>query len=87
MIRIVEIPKLQSRVVDAHWITNPIQEAELQEEMTKNPLLAEAIMRPRTDLLIKSLVDKVRYREHIGIEIKGGKLKDPQPVQENLTSE
>jgi hypothetical protein len=39
--------------------------------MSKNPLFAEAIMRARTDLLIRTIQEKVRYREHIGIEIKG----------------
>jgi len=50
----------------------PIQDTEFQEQMTKNPLFAEAIMRPRTELLIRTIQEKVRYREHIGIEIKGG---------------
>ncbi len=39
--------------------------------MSKNPMFAEAILRPRTELLIRAIQEKVRYREHIGIEIKG----------------
>jgi len=39
--------------------------------MSKNPMFAEAILRPRTELLIRSIQEKVRYREHVGIEIKG----------------
>jgi len=70
--KIVVIPKLQPRVIDVEWIVDPIQDTELQEQMSKNPLFAEAIMRPRTDLLIRSIQEKVRFREHVGIEIKGG---------------
>jgi hypothetical protein len=40
--------------------------------MSKNPLFTEAILRPRTDLFLRMIQEKVRYREHIGIEIKGG---------------
>jgi len=44
----------------------------MQEQMSKNPLLAEALMTSRTELLIRTIQEKVRYREHLGIEIKGG---------------
>jgi len=39
--------------------------------MSKNPAFAEAIMRPRTDLFMRTIQEKVRFREHVGIEIKG----------------
>lgn len=39
--------------------------------MSKNSLFAEALLRPRTDLFMRAIQEKVRFREHVGIEIKG----------------
>jgi hypothetical protein len=64
--------KWETKTIEANWIVDPIQDTEFQEQMSKNPAFAEAIMRPRTELLLRMIQEKVRYREHIGIEIKGG---------------
>jgi hypothetical protein len=57
------------------------KDAEFTEQMSRNPAFAEAILRPRTDLFMRSIQEKVRFREHVGIEIKGGKSNRSTHIQ------
>ena len=65
----------------------PMQNDQLQEKMSQSSAFAECLNKPKTKIFFEFLSYKTRYRENIGIEVKGGNKKIlPCPEQENQQS-
>ncbi len=57
---------------DLHFEVDPIQDAQIKEACARNSVFAEMLFRDKTELFYKFIDYKTKYREVIGVEIKGG---------------
>jgi len=70
---IIDFPSLQNIDMSSlEWHVDPIQEDQLMEKMSQSSAFAECLNKPKTKIFFEFLSYKTRYRENIGIEIKGG---------------